>query len=829
MNYPPVSKNITTLLLIALGSQLSACNTLGDSEGVEPRATRSMASSALALEWVEREEGWALDRLSVDGISLSRPQGFSNLVYSEKKPFGSAVECDDAGENHTFYFSEATQVSDRALQFRHSLPLAEIESHWEIDPEFPSDIKVRMNLTARADGYYSIASPTLAALDKETVKWGMVPGNWYGTELENNQRLVGMYSQGIPNLPKLANERNSGTLAPMLTTGNGITLAAIPEPGTSADPWKKDAYSRKAKKVGMSLMNRHHQLTPLLYHPILGQEGSELQAGQTIEFQFRYSIQTGDWFPVFAHVVNNIYQLPSLLELQENSFSLTDRIYRMLHFLEDGERAAWRTWEVYGYEVGATGSKNADAGTMAMLAQAADDAVMQQRMPYIRNFKLAQQQTKEGFFQGAALGEYGDENGFKSEVGNWIEPLFTTYYTMMDMGNLLLFNPDDRELQQRLRLGAEKLLDWQHEDGSWDVGYDVFSHELAFPDLIDLRSTWYGLLIAHRILGDEKYLKAAIKGAEWQLVNGVNRGRYLGVCGDTRNFWDFATAQTSQAYMELYEVTGEVRYREASIEAARVYTTSIFTHPIASDASKEVAGKELKDWQISQVGLGVEHIRGTAGGRGPILLSSYAGLFVRVYEETGDAVFLTMARAAARGRQAFVDPEIGISIYYWDSLPHVQRDTGKFPWHAFWQIGWITDYLISEVHLRSEGAVSFPAGFMTPKVGPHRTFGFSPGKVYGQEAKMIIRQGMIACSNPDIEWITALSENERTLFVLALNQSPKASEGVLHVDLSKLGGDFNWVGESVLQGTAPAVNRSEGKLNLNMPAWGMQVVGLTLE
>jgi hypothetical protein len=260
-----------------------------------------------------------------------------------------------------------------------------------------------------------------------------------------------------------------------------------------------------------------------------------------------------------------------------------------------------------------------------------------------------------------------------------------------------------------------------------------------------------------------------------------------------------------------------------------VYTTSIFTHPIAGATIKEVAGKALQDWQISQVGLGVEHIRGTAGGRGPILLSSYAGLFVRMYEETQDDVFLTMARAAARGRQAFVDPANGISIYYWDSLPHVQRDTGKFPWHAFWQIGWITDYLIAEAHLRSDGEVSFPAGFMTPKVGPHRTYGFAPGQVYGHDAEIIFRQGMIDCDNPDIEWMTALSGDATTLFILALNQSPDAAAARLTVDLSKLGENLQWTGETVLQGEAPSVKRSEGILNLKTPAWGMQAVGLKLK
>lgn len=792
-----------------------------------------MVSPVLSLEWAKSDDGWLLREITAGGKPLDHPRGFTTVLHSRRKPAAGEVLRDGAGDPSTFFFSDAVQLSGGGIRFRHSLPAADIESIWEIDADYPTDIKVSMNLTAKSDGYYSIASPTLAAIPRDQLAWGMIPGNWYGRELENNMHLATMYSQGIPSLPYLANERNSGTLSPMITLKNGITLAVIPEPGTSADPWKHDAPSRGTMRVGMSLINRHKQLGPVLYSPVLGEDGSEMKSGQTTGFQFRYSIQAGDWFSVFGHVVNNIYRLPSILDIQENRFSLTDRVDRMLRFLGDDRRAHWRTWEVSGYEVGAigskvgeAGSKHADSGTMTMIARNAADPVMERRLPSMRNFKLAQQQTGPGFFQGAALGEYGDEEGFRSEVGNWIEPLFTTYYTMIDMGNMLLFDPEDSELKDRLRLGAERLLDWQHEDGRWDVAYDVFSHELTFPDLIDYRPTWYGLLIAHRILGDAKYLDAARKGADWQMVNGVGQGRFLGVCGDTRNVWDFATAQTAQAYMELYDITRDERYREAGIESARIYTTSIFTHPIANDTIKKVNDREYKDWEISQVGLGVEHIRGTAAGRGPILLTSYAGLFVRMHQETGEQIFLTMARAAARGRQAFVGEEVGVSIYYWDSLPHVERDTDRFPWHAFWQIGWITDYLLAEASLRSNGEIGFPAGFMTPKVGPHRTFGFAPGTIFGRQAELFFRQGMMESDNGDMEFITALSSDSNTLYVVAINQSPDEGTGTLKIDLSRLSADAAWTGEEVLQGDAPVVNRPDGSMTLTIPAWGLHVSAL---
>jgi hypothetical protein len=77
--------------------------------------------------------------------------------------------------------------------------------------------RVTMKLTANSAGYDSMASPTLAALPKNELAWGMIPGNWYGRELEYNMNLAGRYSQGVPGLPLLANEQNSGTLSPMIS------------------------------------------------------------------------------------------------------------------------------------------------------------------------------------------------------------------------------------------------------------------------------------------------------------------------------------------------------------------------------------------------------------------------------------------------------------------------------------------------------------------------------------------------------------------------------------------------------------------------------------
>jgi hypothetical protein len=113
-------------------------------------------------------------------------------------------------------------------------------------------------------------------------------------------------------------------------------------------------------------------------------------------------------------------------------------------------------------------------------------------------------QGEEGFFQGAPAGQYylPSSKRFTEEWGDYVEPVGLTYYALIDIGNILLFSPEDTELKARLRLSAERLLAWQHPDGHWEVGYSHKTERPIFNDLTDYRPTFYGLLVAYRVLGD---------------------------------------------------------------------------------------------------------------------------------------------------------------------------------------------------------------------------------------------------------------------------------------------------------------------------------------
>lgn len=828
------------------------------------------------LEWKLGEQGWQLSSALVRGAqgnrSLVAPSGEYTLLYSAEEPPAkteplprcpsapafpepvyihttrmwtqatSPVALNVAGRSFAFFPSDCSKAGNGALVFRKSAEPADLVAEWRPNPGYPGEILVTLTLVAKKDGYFSLATPALGTFPQDKLAWAMVPGVFAGRSVNPDLLTAYGYGQGLPDRPVLARERVASSLLSVATQTDGLSLAVVAEPGTAADPWETDRNTREKWKLGLSHMNRRGELSPTLWHPVLGQDGSRLKAGERCTFSFRYTLRQGDWYGLLEHTAYDIYRLDDNLALRRNRASLSVRMERLHRYLTDAETSRWRVEDFQGYRLGAqrygsdkrsgvVGSdadamKNSDYGAMWMLAKlTGDPKIVRERLPFARDFKLAQQQKEPGFFQGAAVGQYYlfKSKRFVEEWGNYVEPVGLTYYTLSDFGNILLFSPSDSEARVRLRLGADKLLSWQRFDGSWEVAYDHESHSPLFRELNDYRPTFYGLLIAWRALGDEKYLAAAKRGADWIVENAVKPQRYLGVCGDARFAPDFATAQIAQALLDLAEATGEAKYREAGISATRFYVSSIFTHPLATRAKKTVKGVAREDWEISQSGLGYEHggILGSANPMGPILLASHAGLFIRVHQLTGDPLLRDLARAAVVGRDAFVEPATSVASYYWVGM---NAGAGSFPHHAWWQIGWITDYLLSEASLRSEGRIAFPRGFFTPKVGPHASYGFAPGKLFGESVDL--GWAAVDTGNPDVEHVLARSRDGKRLYVLLLNDRP--DESVAKVSAASLGSSVKWSSARLLDalGKASPLSADAALWELKLPPYGLVVLQL---
>ena len=794
-----------------------------------------LANDQLDLKWKQEANGYILQSLNVKGTNGWTPMEPAKyqraILYSSVKPETTpqklydktgkeilfpapqyryiipswqqnttAVAMNKAGESLAYHPSDVKRISDTEIRFEYENERMRITETWSLDAVHKNDIQLTMVLHPKKSGYYSLATPALASMNKYNFQWATVPGVFQGDAINPDFVQAYAYGQGIPDVPVVARERTATSLVSLITDNRGITLAVTAEPGAGRDPWLKDKKTHAEWNVGLSVMNREGEFTPTLYHPVLGEKNSLATVGDSLTFSFRYTLQQADWHTVLEHAINDIYHFADFLKLKQTKRSLTQRLYDMHAYLTNDSTSKWHTYEYKGVKIGAQdylggvydsekdAMKNSDYGAMWMLARLTNDPLLtEKRLPYAYNFKIMQQHDDKDFLQGSSAGQYylHKSQRFTEEWGPYTEPIATTYYMLMDMGNILLFEPRHQELKQAIRLAADRLLEWMKPNGQWEVGYDNKTLDPAFTDINDLRPSFYGLMIAYQILKEEKYLKAAIRGADWYVENAVRKGHFLGVCGDTRFVPDFATIQSVQALLDLYDITKDDKYKEAAISAAKIYTASVYTHPIPTKSVKQVKGVDREEWEISQVGLSFEHggTAGSANHRGPILLASHAGMFVRMYSLTSDSLFLNMARAAAIGRDAFVDMKTGVASYYWDSM---NGGAGPFPHHAWWQVGWITDYLLSEIALRSHQQITFPGGFITPKVGPHRTYGFAPGTVFGTKASLMMRPGLVSLDNPFIEYMTAINEKEKTLLLVMMNNDDEQQGFRVCMDMNNL-------------------------------------------
>lgn len=848
---------------------------------LKSQPTLLLQNKNLSLSWKQTDKGYQLTKVAAikNGKlqTLEHPSGEFTFLYSEQTPdtaslinsLGKEVQAfpdsiykyivntwrdnlrpvpmNTTGTAFHFFPQKAKKLNNNGVELSKSTDAATIHSTWQLDDKNPNDILVTITLTSLKQGYFSIATPTVATLQEPELKWGIIPGLFQGSSVVQNLVNSYAYGHGIPNKPVVVRERTASTLSPVLSNKNGLSLAVIPSPGTGRDPWEDSVNTHTVWKLGLSLMNRKAQLTPTAYHPVLGQKGSYLKQGEQITFSFRYTLQAADWYTVYKHAANDVYRFADFIALKQTRQSLTSRILSMQQYLHNDSTSMWRVEEFNDRKIGAqaylggvVGSdrdamKNSDYGAMWMLANITGDSILlKQRLPYARNFKLEQQQSAPGFFQGSAVGQYylSKSKKFTEEWGPYVEPMGLTYYTMLDIGNILLFDTADAELKTRLRLGAERLLQWQYPDGHWEVGYDRATEKTTFNDLKDYRPTFYGLLVAYRMLGDKKYLSAAVKGADWFIKEAANKGYFLGVCGDLRFAPDFATGQSAQAMLDLFDITGDKKYQQAAIDIARLYTTSIYTQPIPNHQVKTVNGRKREDWEISQAGLSFEHggSIGSANSNGPILLASHAGLFVRMFALTGDSLFINMARAAAWGRDAFVDSATSVASYYWNSM---NRGSGPYPHHAWWQVGWLTDYLLAEMEMRSKGAITFPQGFITPKVGPHKSYGFAAGKIFGTKANLLLNKEMVNIDDPHIDYFGAKALGKKEIYLMLLNDDDESRNITVRFNTVKLlpDGIGNIKNISVMnEKGVQHINTVDIKnLKVSIPAFGLRVVKIGYE
>jgi len=252
-------------------------------------------------------------------------------------------------------------------------------------------------------------------------------------------------------------------------------------------------------------------------------------------------------------------------------------------------------------------------------------------------------------------------------------------------------------LQAACRFG-EFLLRAQAPDGSWNRAYSTAGEGLTSP------TAWFGasyveqksgtifpipvLTELHRLTGDERYLEAARKAADFIVGFYVKPTIYVGGLNDTTHIKSVKTDAVGVMFLmrslvKVYESTAEPRYLDAAVKAAKILCSWVYLWdvPMPPGTLLALAGFRSTGWAGCDVIASGSYLDNE--------FLEFTADLVRVAELSGERALLEVAELVEYGMQyalstpdndhGYVAPGLqceGVLTSYWVSAPDVTAFSG---------------------------------------------------------------------------------------------------------------------------------------------------------
>lgn len=225
----------------------------------------------------------------------------------------------------------------------------------------------------------------------------------------------------------------------------------------------------------------------------------------------------------------------------------------------------------------------------------------------------------------------------------------------------------DRAWLAACRRFGDWVLSVQRHDGSFDRAFDARTHQPIAEVAADAGDTGDAgdaqdttpLGTSHPIRflvdlalasGESRYLDAARRAGDYALTHTVEPGRYVAGVPDNPNVTDsHAAALTMQAFLALYDATGQPDYLDAARTAGRHALTWTYVWDVAAYPSP--SARERPD-ETTSIGASI-----IATGHSSVdqWMALYGFDYYRLYLMTGDEAFRTMARLVIHGSRQTIE------------------------------------------------------------------------------------------------------------------------------------------------------------------------------
>jgi hypothetical protein len=640
---------------------------------------------------------------------------------------------------------------------------------------------IATSVTPRVAGFYSAAFAGLEARESAALDFVYQPLVWSWRR--------------FPVKSYLTPEAMATTAATFVTAG-GLTEGVAADP--TEIPYRFATF--QSSRFGLTLRDADGQARPMLFAPVLGGDGSQRAAGQRFTFKTRYVLAAGDWYAGLQHVLRDVFAYRA--ERQNTTLSLNDTLDNMIAFAMDDAYSGWVP-ELKGFDY-----KWDVPGTVKVVS--AMHAL------------------------GVAL-VTGDREIYRRRALPLIEYVMSREKYLYSTDEAITYqNPSHFLRGPCVEIG--ELAGLFAMSGGKSIGFRREAERLfGKPRRLNLLTdtgggTWQDALAMYRITAERTWLDRARAGADAHVRAELD--------AFPRDFRTNAALVDKQAAFavdygprwfdlyELYEATGERRYLDAAVTAARAMLLMLRSHPFAPastilvnkggrvpgvvnwqrvpnpktgpneptwirverDTSTAVPEQRIPAWRTSLVGLSPE--QGRTYGLGPIMLSHYAAWLLRLAHHANDSLLREAAENAVLGRYAnfpgYYFTSFETNVYQRVDYPlHSYQDlkyNAIFYNHVWPHIALLVDYLVSDAFAKSGGRVDFPSAYapgyayLTSKVYGHRL-----GRINGDTdvALWLPRRGA-RFSTPAVNHLFGVGSSD--LHLVVMNTSPEAQDVTVTLD-----------------------------------------------
>ncbi len=694
----------------------------------------SESAEADRLDEVKRDEAQQGDGFDDRILESKATDRTANLFKSGKSVLLSPVRSEILDTALVFYYEPQENYSLRA---------------WVSLPEtgYP---KLKYEFIPDEEGYYSVGYTGAPSFDVSGTAEIWQPMIWQEKRFPDQSYLTLAYRCPLPSA---------------LVTAQGHTFGVVADPFEFPfDPLPLADNSR----FGVAVRNEKGQAQPMMFAPAMGGLGSFMRPGQGFIFSMQLFLEPTEMLNAYKTLARDVYHFR---DYRSNG---PHQLNRTLENIVDYGMSHWSYYvdslKGYAYSTDVPGAvKNVSSLNPLEMALIADDKEIYETRAYPMMEYLL---SREKF-------------------------LFT-----LDREQKIQ-NPS-RKLNGPVAPVSELAALYSISQGASDAFLTLANKEYNSERVRNLTEaqdgdTWQNALALYRASKDSSFLNKAIEGANTYIRDRVEMPA-TGFDDPHADpfFWTGFTPDYIGLY-QLYEVTGRQEHLDAAQQAALQYTQFVWFSPEIPDKNITVnkggeaplywylkskghipmkaTEETVPAWRLSSIGLTPES-SGTCQGHRAIFMAHHAPWMYRIGYAAGDQFLMDVARSAIVGRYSnFPGYHINTArttIYEkpdYPLRPFKELSVNSFHFNHIWPLASVlVDYLVTDVYVKSDGAIDFPSDFIEGYAYLQSKFyGHKPGTVYGEKAWLWMPKKLIELSTTEVNYLAARGENN--LYIAFTNQS----------------------------------------------------------